>query len=160
MVVTHLFQVAAEIAMEPPTSLAAADLLNAREAVIADFRPLEPDEVVLGQYDGYRGVDGVADDSDTDTFIAARLWVDTDRWRGVPFLLRTGKRLAVSEQRVTLLLKPSSDSPVTDPPPTAISLSLKGSGELDIDVVTKRPGPDIELTCGEAPLPPVPRRRP
>jgi glucose-6-phosphate 1-dehydrogenase len=153
MVVTHLFQVAAEIAMEPPTSLAPADLLNAREAVIADFRPLDPDDVVLGQYDGYRAVDGVADDSDTDTFIAARLWVDTDRWRGVPFLLRTGKRLAASEQRVTLLLKPPPDSPVADPPPTAISLSLKGSGELDIDVVTKRPGPDIALSSGEAPLP-------
>ena len=104
MVVTHLFQVAAEIAMEPPASLGAADLLEARESVIACFRPLDPDEVVLGQYDGYRDVEGIADDSDTDTFIAARLWVDTDRWRGVPFLLRTGKRLAVSEQRVTLML--------------------------------------------------------
>ena len=72
--------------------------------MIACFRPLDPDEVVLGQYDGYRDVEGVADDSDTDTFIAARIWVDTDRWRGVPFLLRTGKRLAVSEQRVTLTL--------------------------------------------------------
>jgi glucose-6-phosphate 1-dehydrogenase len=86
MVVTHLFQVAAEIAMEPPASLAGGHLLAARESVIADFRPLDPEEVVLGQYDGYRDVEGVADDSDTDTFIAARMWVDTDRWprRAVP----------------------------------------------------------------------------
>ena len=77
---------------------------------------------MLGQYDGYRDVDGVAADSDTDTFIAARLWVDTDRWRGVPFLLRTGKRLAVSEQRVTLALTRPLDDLVADPPPTAISL--------------------------------------
>ena len=61
MVVTHLFQVAAEIAMEPPRSLGAADLLDARESVIACFRALDPDEVVLGQYDGYRDVEGVAD---------------------------------------------------------------------------------------------------
>ena len=153
MVVTHLFQVAAEIAMEAPAALTGAALLAARESVIACFRPLDPDDVVLGQYDGYRDVEGIAEDSDTDTFIAARLWVDTDRWRGVPFLLRTGKRMAVSEQRVTLRLKPPTDAPVTDAPPTTISLSLKGTGELDISVVTKKPGPDIALTTRAAPLP-------
>jgi glucose-6-phosphate 1-dehydrogenase len=153
MVVTHLFQVAAEIAMEPPASLQAGDLLEARESVIACFRPLDPGDVVLGQYDGYRDVEGVADDSDTDTFIAARLWVDTDRWHGVPFVLRTGKRLAVSEQRVTLTLTRPPDDLVDDPPPTAISLSLKGSGELDITVVIKRPGPDIAFSSRAAPLP-------
>jgi glucose-6-phosphate 1-dehydrogenase len=153
MVVTHLFQVAAEVAMEPPTSLGGAHLLGARESVIAAFRPLDPDEVVLGQYDGYRDVEGVAADSQTDTFIAARLWIDTDRWRDVPFLLRTGKRLAVSEQRVTLVLRPPDDGPVTDAPPTVISFSLKGTGELDVEVVTKRPGPEIALTTRAAPLP-------
>jgi glucose-6-phosphate 1-dehydrogenase len=153
MVVTHLFQVAAEIAMEAPASLAGGDLMAARESVIACFRPLDPDEVVLGQYDGYRDVKGVEGDSATDTFIAARLWVDTDRWRGVPFLLRTGKRLAVSEQRVTLTLRPPTDCPVPDAPPAAISLSLKGSGKLDITVIAKRPGPEIALEAGTAPLP-------
>ena len=153
MVVTHLFQVAAEIAMEPPTSLGSADLLNARESVIACFRAIDPDEVVLGQYDGYRDVEGVAKDSDVDTFIAARMWVDSDRWRGVPFLLRTGKRLAVSEQRVTLRLKPPAGGPVTDAPPTTMSLSLKGTGEIDVTLVTKKPGPEIALTTREAPLP-------
>ena len=153
MVVTHLLQVAAEIAMEPPASLSAGHLLDARESVIANFRPLDPDEVVLGQYTGYREVKGVADDSDTDTFIAARMWVDTDRWRGVPFLLRTGKRMAVSQQRVTLVLKPPADGPITDAPPTTIGLSLKGSGELDIEVVAKRPGPEIALAVESAPLP-------
>jgi glucose-6-phosphate 1-dehydrogenase len=153
MVVTHLFQVAAEIAMEPPSSLSAADLLEARESVITAFRPLDPGEVVLGQYDGYRDVEGIDPDSGTDTFIAARLWVDTDRWRGVPFLLRTGKRLAVSEQRVTLVLAPPADGPVADSPSTALTLSLQGSGELDIEVIAKRPGPGIELAAGTAPLP-------
>ena len=153
MVVTHLFQVAAEIAMEAPATLGGADLLAARESVIACFRPIDPGEVVLGQYDGYRDVEGVAPDSATDTFIAARLWVDTDRWCGVPFLLRTGKRMAVSEQRVTLTLKPPTDGPVPDAPPAAVSLSLKGSGELDITVIAKRPGPEIALEAGTAPLP-------
>lgn len=79
MLVTHLFQVAAEVAMEPPISLGAEDLQSAREQVIAAFRPLDPDEVVLGQFDGYTNTEGVADGSQTDTFVAARLWVDTDR---------------------------------------------------------------------------------
>jgi glucose-6-phosphate 1-dehydrogenase len=153
MVVTHLLQVAAEIAMEPPRSLAAGELLGAREAVIAAFRPIDPTDVVLGQYEGYRDVEHVAADSTTDTFIAARMWVDTERWQGVPFLLRTGKRLAVSEQRVTLVLKTPSGGPVADPPPTTIGLSLQGSGELEIEVVTKQPGLDIALTTGTAVLP-------
>jgi glucose-6-phosphate 1-dehydrogenase len=146
MLVTHLFQVAAEVAMEPPASLAPAELLAARESVLSAFRPLDPaHDVVLGQFQGYRDIDGVADDSTTDTFVAARLWVDTDRWRGVPFLLRTGKRLACSAQRVSLLLRPV-DGPIGElPGRNVVSLSLAGSGALDIGLVAKRPGPDLHL---------------
>ena len=112
MLVTHLFQVAAEVAMEPPASLGALDLQAAREKVIKSFRPLDPAEVVLGQFDGYRDVPGVAPKSTQDTFVAARLWIDNPRWRGVPFYLRTGKRLAASLQRVSLILR---DRPARSP---------------------------------------------
>ena len=94
MLVTHLFQVAAEVAMEPPASLGALDLQAARETVIGSFRPLDPAEVVLGQFDGYRDVAGIDPHSSQDTFVAARLWIDNPRWQGVPFYLRTGKRMA------------------------------------------------------------------
>ncbi|GAB3269259.1 glucose-6-phosphate dehydrogenase [Kineosporia babensis] len=144
MVVTHLIQVAAEVAMEPPLSLGAEDLQQARESVIAAFRPLKPDEVVLGQFEGYREIEGVAEDSDTDTFCAVRLWVDTDRWHGVPFLLRTGKKLGVSEQRVSLVMRPV-DGPLTAPEqPNAITLSLAGSGSLEVDFVLKQPGEGVK----------------
>ena len=96
MLVTHLFQVAAEVAMEPPASLGPLDLQAARETVIGCFRPLDPGEVVLGQFDGYRDVPGVDPRSSRDTFVAARLWIDSPRWRGVPFYLRTGKQMAAS----------------------------------------------------------------
>src|SRR3954465_160663 len=67
MLVTHLFQVAAEVAMEPPASLTAPDLQAARQAVLASFRPLDPTrDVVLGQFEGYRDLNGVTDDSTTD----------------------------------------------------------------------------------------------
>jgi glucose-6-phosphate 1-dehydrogenase len=153
MLVTHLFQVAAEVAMEPPASLTPGDLQEAREAVLAAFRPLDRAEVVLGQFEGYRDLDDVADDSRTDTFVAARLWVDTDRWRDVPFLLRTGKRLAEGHQRVTLVMK-RPDGPVGALPGggNTVSLSLSGAGELDLGLVTKRPGPDLELAVAETSL--------
>ena len=86
--------------MEPPAGYGAEDLAAAREQVIGAFRPLGRQDVVLGQFEGYRDVDGVAYDSGTETFVAARLWVDTDRWSGVPFLLPTGKQLAESRQLV------------------------------------------------------------
>ena len=80
MLVTHLFQVAAEVAMEPPASLDATDLQAARETVINAFRPLDPSEVVLGQYDGYRSTPGIAADSITGH---VRRCPDVDRHRPV-----------------------------------------------------------------------------
>ena len=154
MLVTHLFQVAAEVAMEPPVSMRAEDLQEARESVIAAFRPLAKEDVVLGQYSGYTDVKGIDPKSTTDTFSAARLWVDTDRWHGVPFLLRTGKRMAVSAQQVTLVFRPV-DGPLSHQPPqgTRLRLSLSGSGELDLGLVLKEPGPEFSLATGVAKLP-------
>ncbi|MGY1842413.1 glucose-6-phosphate dehydrogenase [Modestobacter sp. SYSU DS0875] len=153
MLVTHLFQVAAEVAMEPPVSFRASDILAAREAVLAAFRPLAPADVVLGQFDGYRELDAVPDDSDTDTFVAAKLFIDTGRWRGVPFLLRTGKRLAAKQQRVSLVLH-RPIGPVHDVPANGnvVSLSLAGAGSLDIDMMAKRPGPELETARARATL--------
>ncbi len=144
MLVTHLFQVAAEVALEPPAEADGLALQKARESVISAFRPLDPREVVLGQFEGYRQTDGVADDSATDTFVAARLWVDTDRWRGVPFLLRTGKRLAASAQRVSLVFR-EPDGPVHPGAgcPSVLTFDLSGCGALDLQLVVKRPGPDF-----------------
>lgn len=154
MLVTHLFQVAAEIAMEPPASLDAADLQSARESVIGTFRPLDPSDVVLGQFTGYRDVEGVAADSTTDTFVAARLWIDNDRWRDVPFLLRTGKRLHAGAQRVSLLLR-TPEGPVSDLPQdgNVLAFSMSGSGEIDLSLVVKQPGPELKLEVADTSIP-------
>ena len=98
---------------------------------------------MLGQYRGYRETEGVPDDSDTDTFVAARLWIDTDRWQGVPFLLRTGKMLADSAQRVSLIFKPS-DGPVHSQGSStnALIFDLKGNGAIEIQMTVKKPGPE------------------
>jgi glucose-6-phosphate 1-dehydrogenase len=147
MIATHLFQVAGEVAMEPPADLSAAGLQAAREEVLAAFRDLDPDDVVLGQYDGYRDVDTIADDSVTDTYAAVRLFIDTDRWRDVPFVLRSGKQLAGDHQLVTLIMKDPS-GPINDLPGHAsrLEISLAGSGTISASLVLKRPGPNLELT--------------
>jgi glucose-6-phosphate 1-dehydrogenase len=155
MLVTHLFQVTAEIAMEPPATLDASDLQAARGEVISCFRPLDPREVVLGQFDGYREVPGVDPHSDRDTFVAARLWIDNPRWQDVPFYLRTGKRLAESKQRVCLVLR-EPPGPLAGQLPragNALSLSLAGDGEIDLYLVAKKPGPALNLDVARASIP-------
>ncbi len=155
MLVTHLFQVAAEVAMEPPASLRPLDLQAARETVINCFRPLDPAEVVLGQFDGYRSVPGVDAQSSRDTFVAARLWIDNDRWRGVPFYLRTGKRMADSQQRVSLLLRepPGPLAGQLPQPGNVLSFSLAGDGEIVLSLVAKKPGPTLDLDIAQATIP-------
>jgi glucose-6-phosphate 1-dehydrogenase len=153
MLVTHLFQVAAEVAMDPPASLGAEDLQAAREKVIGCFRTLDPAEVVLGQFDGFTEVDGVDKNSRTDTYVAARMWIDNDRWQGVPFLLRTGKRLAFSEQRVSLILRQPNGTLAEAPQGgNVLSFDLSGNGAIDLTLVAKRPGPELRLDPAEVRL--------
>jgi glucose-6-phosphate 1-dehydrogenase len=154
MLVTHLIQVAAEVAMEPPASLSAADLQAAREEVIGAFRPIDPAEVVLGQFEGYRDIDGVAPDSRMDTYVAARMWIDNDRWRGVPFLMRTGKRLAASRQQVSLILREPEGTLAHVPKDgNVLTFSLSGSGEIDLRLVAKKPGTELDLDVARATVP-------
>jgi glucose-6-phosphate 1-dehydrogenase len=94
MVVTHLFQVLAFVAMEPPTALEPRAISEEKNKVFRSMLPIDPHEVVRGQYSGYRQEDGVARDSDTETFIALKCGIDNWRWAGVPFYCRTGKRMA------------------------------------------------------------------
>ncbi len=156
MIVTHLFQVAAEIAMEPPLSMKPDDLQAAREAVIAAFRPLAEEDVVLGQFEGYTDTDGVAKDSTMDTYAAAKLWIDTDRWRDVPFLLRTGKQLAAGEEQVSIIFRKPSTGPLSHDTPVlgnVLTIKVAGSGAIDLGLVVKQPGSEFELSAAAASLP-------
>ena len=156
MLITHLFQVAAEVAMEPPASLGANDLQPAREKVIKSFRRLDPAEVVLGQFAGYREVPGVAAKSTQDTYVAARLWIDNPRWRGVPFYLRTGKRMAETAQQVSLILRKPDDGPLARQLPAdgnVICFSLAGNGALEFSLVVKKPGAGLNLDVAKAAIP-------
>jgi len=105
VVVNHLFQLLAAAAMEPPAGSDPDTLKDFKLAVFRAMPDARPDHYVRGQYDGYRQIDGVAKNSTTETFTALRLEVDSWRWAGVPFLIRTGKCLAVTQTEVRLVFK-------------------------------------------------------
>src|SRR5919201_5216355 len=94
MVVTHLFQILAFMAMEPPTALEPQPISEEKNKVFRSMLPIDPRHVVRGQYTGYRSEEGVDAESDTETFISLKCLIDNWRWAGVPFFLRTAKRLA------------------------------------------------------------------
>jgi len=100
----HLLQIIAILAMECPVSSASNYLRDEKVKVFNSIRPLSKSELVRGQYRGYRKEPGVAANSNVETFAALRLYVDSWRWHGVPFLVRAGKRLAVTATEVTVEL--------------------------------------------------------
>jgi glucose-6-phosphate 1-dehydrogenase len=105
VVVNHLMQVVGATAMEPPVARDPDALKDSMRNVFRAMPDAEPGNYVRGQYDGYLKIDGVADDSVTETFAALRLNVDSWRWAGVPFFIRTGKRLPVRQTEFRLVFK-------------------------------------------------------
>ncbi len=102
----HLLQILALLAMDRPEADDGNAIDRARVAVLEAIRPLEPGDIVRGQYRGYRTTTGVSPDSRTETFAAVRLEIDNPRWAGVPFQIRTGKCLAATATEVRIRLKP------------------------------------------------------
>jgi glucose-6-phosphate 1-dehydrogenase len=105
VVVNHLMQVVAAVAMEAPAGGDPETLKDAQTAVFRAVATADPAHYVRGQYDGYLSIDGVAADSTTETYAALRLDIDNWRWAGVPFFIRTGKRLPVLQTEVRLVFK-------------------------------------------------------
>ncbi|QIZ37284.1 glucose-6-phosphate dehydrogenase [Saccharopolyspora sp. ASAGF58] len=152
MIVTHLIQVLGIVAMEPPVSLAAQPLRDEKAKVFEALRPIEPGHVVRGQYDGYRDEPGVAPDSQTETFTALRLEVDNWRWAGVPFYLRSGKKLAQHREVITLGLRepPLRMFPIDLPQQekkrgNQIVIDFGDPGWIAACFLAKEPGPTMRL---------------
>lgn len=147
MITTHLCQVLGFIAMEPPASFDAGPLRDAKAAVFDAMRPFDRAHTVFGQYEGYRDEDGVAEDSPVETLVALTAFVDTERWRGVPFYLRTGKAMAATRATVTLTFRsPATDRFGADPPAAnALVLELANPPAIGLRLRAKRPGPELDL---------------
>ncbi len=148
MISTHLFQLLGFVALEPPVTLDADSLHEEKAKVFRAVRPLDPSRVVFGQYEGYRDEEGVDDTSGVETFVAVETFVDNWRWKGVPFLLRTGKRLGQTRRTITLGFRepPLAMFPGTcDGNPNELVLELTDRPKISLDVRTKIPGAAFEI---------------
>jgi glucose-6-phosphate 1-dehydrogenase len=151
MVVTHLFQILAFMAMEPPTALEPAPIGEEKNKVFRSMLPIDPAHVVRGQYVGYRSEDGVDPQSETETFIALKCYIDNWRWAGVPFFLRTGKRLAEGQRIISIAFRepPKSMFPagsgVGAQGPDHLTFDLADASKMSLSFYGKRPGPGMRL---------------
>ncbi len=151
MVVTHLFQIVAFMAMEPPTALLPGPISEEKNKVFRSLMPIDPKDVVRGQYIGYRQEDGVDSESETETFVALKCTIDNWRWAGVPFFLRTGKRLAEGKRIISIAFRepPKSMFPVGSgvgaQGPDHLTFDLADASKMSLSFYGKRPGPGMRL---------------
>jgi len=151
MVVTHLFQILGFMAMEAPTSLEPKPISEEKNKVFRSMLPIRPADVVRGQYVGYRQEEGVSPDSDTETFIALKCHIDNWRWAGVPFYLRTGKRLAEGQRIISIAFRepPKSMFPegsgIGAHGPDHLTFDLADAARMSLSFYGKRPGPGMRL---------------
>jgi glucose-6-phosphate 1-dehydrogenase len=150
MVQTHLFQVVTFLAMEPPASFGPEELRDEKVKVLRAMRRLDSSDVVRGQFHGYRDEEGVAPDSEVETFAALRVEIDNWRWAGVPFFLRTGKRL---RRKVTEAFVQFKDVPhqifegVEAGPlePNQLAIRIQPDEGISLSFTVERPGLGINL---------------
>jgi glucose-6-phosphate 1-dehydrogenase len=151
MVVTHLFQILGFMAMEPPTALEPAPISEEKNKVFRSMLPLQPSDVVRGQYIGYKSEQGINPESDTETFVALKCSIDNWRWAGVPFFLRTGKRMAEGQRIISIAFRepPKSMFPagsgVGALGPDHLTFDLADAAKLSLSFYGKRPGPGMRL---------------
>jgi len=150
MLQTHLFQVLTFLAMEPPVSFEPDRLRDEKVKVLRSMKLCVRENVVRGQYVGYRDEPDVARDSETETFVAAKLEVDNWRWAGVPFFLRTGKKLKRKVTEISLSFRnvPYNVFKGTEAIPAGkdhLSIRIQPNEGISLDLNVKKPGPGLEL---------------
>lgn len=148
VVQNHMFQLVSLVAMEPPVSADAEALRDEKAKVLKAMSPIERDQVVRGQFEGYRSEPGVAADSDTETYAALRVDIESWRWAGVPFYLRSGKHLAVTATEILVefrapprLFFAQSDAPA--PHPNHLVFRTKPGERVSITAQVKKPGDNL-----------------
>jgi glucose-6-phosphate 1-dehydrogenase len=144
----HLFQIVALLAMEPPATRNFGAVHIEQAKVFQAMRPLKPDDVVRGQYAGYRKEPDVAKGSDVETFCAMRLFIDSWRWAGVPWYLRSGKYLPETATEILVALEPPPQRLFADSaPPTGsanyLRFQLSPSSAIALAARVKRPGEEF-----------------
>ena len=146
VVQNHLLQIVSYLAMEAPNGTLDEAIHDEQSRVLRNVRPLEADDMTLGQFRGYHDEPGVATDSHVATYAALRLHVDSWRWEGVPFFVRTGKRLASTVTEVTVELKRPPHVVFAEPPPTVgnmVRFRLGPNVAITLDARAKKAGEEM-----------------
>jgi glucose-6-phosphate 1-dehydrogenase len=146
----HMLQLLTFITMEPPRSLEAEAFRDEKVKLLRTIRPLDPDDVVRGQYTGYREEPDVDPESTTETFVAARLWIDNWRWEDVPFFLRHGKKLPTRETEIAVVLRRAPDylfqeAGVEHVPANHLTVRIQPDEGISFAFQAKEPGPGYDL---------------
>ena len=154
MVPNHLFQLVSLVGMEPPISFAARSVRDEKAKVLHAIQPLDPDECLNcaapGQYEGYRNEPNVRPDSATETFVALKLTIDNWRWAGVPFYLRTGKRMAKRVSEITIQFKQPPfvlfrQTPVEHLKANLLVIQIQPEEGIWLRFGAKAPGPRLDI---------------
>lgn len=146
---SHMLQVVALLAMEPPPAMIADSIRDEKVKVFRTTRPLSPEDLVRGQFRGYREEDGVAPGSRVETFAAVRLWIDSWRWEGVPFLIRVGKCLATTATEVLVKLRRPPISSLCPGETNYVRFRLGPDVAIAIGARVKRPGDQMSSEATE-----------
>ena len=147
----HLLQVLTMLTMEPPISISSADMQNEKIKVLSAIRDIKTDDVIRGQYVGYLDEEGVAENSDTETFVAMKVFIDNWRWAGVPIYMRTGKKMPETVLEVLVEFKKPPRELFGRGNPNAVRFRLGAKDGVDISLLAKKPGTklateEIDLT--------------
>jgi glucose-6-phosphate 1-dehydrogenase len=147
----HILQVLTMLTMEPPISISSEDMQNEKIKVLSAVREIKAEDVIRGQYVGYLAEDGVADHSDTETFVAMKVFIDNWRWAGVPIYMRTGKKMPETVLEVLVEFKKPPRELFGRGNPNAVRFRLGVKDGVDISLLAKKPGTklateEIDLT--------------
>ena len=136
----HILQVLTMLTMEPPIEMSSEAMQNEKIKVLSAIRDINKTDVVRGQFDGYLDEDGVAENSDTETFIAMKLFIDNWRWAGVPIYLRTGKKMPETVLEVIVEFKQPPRALFGKANSNHVRFRLGAKDGVDIALQAKRPG--------------------
>ena len=146
----HILQVLTMLTMEPPISISSEDMQNEKIKVLSAIREIKSEDVVRGQYVGYLTEDGVAHHSDTETFVAMKVFIDNWRWAGVPVYMRAGKKMPETVLEVLVEFKKPPRELFGRGNPNAVRFRLGAKDGVDISLLAKKPG--TKLTTEEIDL--------
>jgi len=146
----HILQVLTMLTMEPPISMSSQDMQNEKIKVLSAIREIKSEDVVRGQYVGYLAEEGVTDHSDTETFVAMKVFIDNWRWAGVPIYMRTGKKMPETVLEVLVEFKKPPRELFGRGSPNTVRFRLGAKDGVDISLLAKKPG--TRLTTEEIDL--------